>query len=164
MTSNTARKFDSVACREEWGGVDGEGFHLHATPRATLGKLEFGLCSIDGQQIAVFIDVAKSAEIRASLASRKPDWVDATVCAEVVSSLGADVAVIDAEILNPGDAELETGAFATACIAFGAGSFTVVPSSYCIRFGARGSVRVTLDFDDESASWFGKAEIRLEGN
>lgn len=64
--------------------------------------------------------------------------------------------MIEAHVLSPDDAELQICAFATACVAFDLGSFKIVPKSYVVRFEARGSVRITIEFDDDAESWFGE--------
>lgn len=157
MGSGAKKRFNSVAIGEEWGVADAKGFHQNETHRYAPSGYPFSVCRIDGRQVAVFIGMAIPVEVRAELASRKPDWLDAMVYARAISDPRAEVAVIEAHVLSPDDAELQMCAFATACVAFDLGSFKVVPKSYLVRFEARDSVRVSMEFDDDAESWFGEA-------
>jgi hypothetical protein len=158
MGSAAKRRFDSVAIGEEWGFADATGFHQNETHRyAPSAGYPFSVCRIDGQQVAVFVEMAIPVEARAELASRKPEWLDAMVYARPISDPRAEVAVIEAHVLSPDDADLQTCAFATACVAFGAGLFEVVPKSYLVRFEGQAVVGVSMEFDDDAESWFGEA-------
>jgi hypothetical protein len=161
MAASAKRKFDSVSTREEWGIADAMGFHLHdsahAARRHEATGFAFTVCRIDGRQVAVFIEPPVPAEARAGLASRKPDWLDAVVFASEISDPRAEVAVIDAQVTSSDDADLETCGFATACVAFAHGLLEAVPASCAIRFEGRSTVRVSIDFDWDSESWFGEA-------
>jgi hypothetical protein len=157
MTANAKRTFDSVSLLEEWGVADATGFHLHETRSHAPSGFPFTVCRIHGRQLAVFVEMRIPVDARAKLASRKPDWLDAVVYASVISDPGAEVAIIDAQVASPDDADLEACAFATACVADDLGSFNVEPTSYTIRFEGRATVRVSMDFDFDSESRFGEA-------
>jgi hypothetical protein len=164
MAASAKWKFESVSLREEWGVADATGFHLHDTDNYEPHWMKrvdpvthFTVCRIDGRQVAVFAQTPVPAEARAELTSRKPDWLDAVVYASVISDPRAEVAVIDAQVTSSDDADLEACAFATACVAINYGLFEVVPTSYAIRFEGRSTVRVSMDFDWDSESWFGEA-------
>lgn len=161
MGSSAKKRFDSVAIGEEWGVADAEGFHQNETHRYAPSGCPFSVCRIDGRQVAVFIGMAIPMEVRGELASSKPDWLDAIVCARAVSDPGGEVAVIEAHLLSPDDAELQMCAFATACVAFDLGSFKIVPKSYLVRFDMRGSIRISMEFDEGTESWFGEAEVHF---
>ncbi|NTX29215.1 hypothetical protein HT746_19115 [Burkholderia pyrrocinia] len=152
-------KIDSVSISEEWGIADIAGFHLGQTYRDMPSGFPFSVCRIDGRQIAVFIEMEVPVETRADLASRKPDWLSEVVYASVLSDPRAEVAVIEAHVQSPGNEGLQIRAFATACVAFGLGLFKVVPRSYLVRFEAHPPVRVSLQFDDDTESWFGEAAL-----
>ena len=155
------RDSNSVAIGEQWGVADATGFHQNETHRFAPSGYPFSVCRIDGRQVAVFIEMAIPVEVRAELASRKPDWLDAMVYASVMSDPRAEVAIIEAHVLSPDDAELQMCAFATACVAFGLGLFKVVPKSYLVRFEGRASVRVSMEFNDDAESWFGEAALHF---
>ncbi len=157
MGSGVKKRFDTVTIGDEWGVAGATGFHQTETHRAAPPGYPFSVCRIDGRQIAVFIEMAIPVEVRAELTSLKPDWLDASVYARAISDPRAEVAVIEAHVLKTDDAELQMCAFATACVAFTLGLFTVVPKSYLVRFEGRASVRVSAEFDDDTASWFGEA-------
>jgi hypothetical protein len=161
MGSGAKKRFDSVAIGEEWGVADATGFHQNETHRYARSGYPFSVCRIDGRQVAVFIETVIPVEVRAELASRKPGWLDAMVYARAISDPRAEVAVIEAHVLSPDDAELQMCAFATACVAFNLGSFKVVPKSYVVRFEAQASVRVSMEFDDDAESWFGEAVVHF---
>lgn len=110
-----------------------------------------------------FVGMPIPAETRASLAARMPAWLDAIVHARDITERNDEPAIIEAAILAPNDADLQICGFAAACIAFDAGRLKAVPMSYLIRFGARGSVRIMMDFDPDAASWFGDAETIGDG-
>jgi hypothetical protein len=152
----TRTRFESVVLLEASGYAGVDGFHLEDNARAGLGRgFEFSVCSIASQQIAVMFGQQFPPTMRANLASRKPDWLDAVVHAELASNADSKWAVIDAEIIAPADAEPTRCAFATACVAFGVGAFKVVPERYLVRLGQR-SVQVTMDFNDDTESWYGE--------
>lgn len=157
MGSCVKKRFDSVTIGDEWGVAGAIGFQQTETHRVAPPGYPFCVCRIDGRQIAVFIEMAIPVEAHAELTSLKPDWLDAIVYARVISDSRAEVAVIEAHVLNTDDAELQFCAFAIACVAFTLGLFTVVPKSYLIRFEGRASVSVSAEFDDDTASWFGEA-------
>jgi hypothetical protein len=157
MGSDVKKRFDSVTIGDEWGVAGATGFHQTETHRIAPPGYPFSVCRIDGRQIAVFIEMAIPVEVRAELASLKPDWLDTMVYARAIADPRSEVAVIEAHILKPDDAELQMCAFATACVAFNLGLFKVVPKSYLVRFEGRASVRVSMEFDDDAESWFGEA-------
>jgi hypothetical protein len=152
------KTFDSVTIGEEWGVADAAGFHQRERSRSAPSGYRFSVCRIDGRHVAVFIEMAIPGEDRAEFASRTPDWLDAMVYATAISDPRAEVAVIDAHVLSPDDADLPMCAFATACVAFNLGLFKVVPKSYLVRFGGRTAVSVRMEFDDKAESWSGEAE------
>jgi hypothetical protein len=158
MGAAAERRFDSVAIGEEWGFADATGYHQNETHRyAPPAGYPFSVCRIDGQQLAVFVEMAIPVGARAELASRKPAWLDAMVYARPISDPRAEVAVIEAHVLSPDDAELRMCAFATACVAFGLGLFMVVPKKYLVQFDGGARVRVSIEFNDDAESWFGEA-------
>jgi hypothetical protein len=157
MRSGVTKRFDSVTIGDEWGVAGATGFHQTETHRLAPPGYPFSVCRIGGRQTAVFIEIAIPVELRAELMSLKPDWLDAIVYARAISDPRAEVAVIEAHVLKTDDAELQMCAFATACVAFNLGLFTVVPKSYLVRFEGEAPVRVSAEFDDDTASWFGEA-------
>jgi hypothetical protein len=157
MGSSFTKRFDSVTIGDEWGVAGAAGFHQTETYRAAPHGYPFSVCRIDGRQIAVFIEMPVPEEIRAELASLKPAWLDTMVYATAIADPHSEAAVIEADALKADDAEWEMYAFATACVAFNLGLFTVVPKSYFVRFEGRASVRVSMEFDDDTESWFGEA-------
>lgn len=157
MGSGAKKTFDIVVIGEAWGVADPTGFHQTESHRyAPPDGYPFSVCRIDGRQVAVFIEMPVPVEARAELTSRKPEWLAAIVYARAASDPGAEVAVIDAHI-EPDDAGLPICGFATACVAFNLGLFRVTPTTYLVRFEGGGTVRVSMEFDDESESWFGEA-------
>ena len=161
MASTTSRTFDSVKLRDESGAADAEGFRLCERAGDVPPAFPFSVCRIDGRDVAVLVEMAIPVEVRASLAARKPDWLDAAVYATVISDPFARDAVIDAQLLSPTDADLAVCGFATACVAYSYGLFKVDPKNYVIRFEARDTVIVTMAFDDDSESWFGEVALNV---
>lgn len=158
MGSGVKKRFDAVAIGEAWGVADPAGFHQYESHHyPPPDGYPFSVCRIDGRQVAVFIELRVPAEARAELASRKPEWLNGIVYAKAISDPAAQIAVIEAQVLNPDDAELQMCAFATACVAFNLGLFKVVPERYVVRFEGRASVRLSMEFDDDTETWFGEA-------
>ena len=155
------KRFESVTISEQWGVANAMGFHQSETHRVAPPGYPFNVCRINGRHVGVFIEMAIPVEVRAELASRKPEWLDAMVYARVISDPCADVAVIEAHVPSSHEAELQMCAFATACVAFGLGLFKLIPKSYLILFEAGASVRVSMEFDDNAESWFGGAEMHF---
>jgi hypothetical protein len=148
-------KFESVVVRDVWGRFDADGFHLNESAyRRPYSGITFSICRIS-QEIAVVFDQELSAETRSHMASSKPDWLDAIVHAELASNPADRIAAINAEVLYGVDSDLAKYAFAVACVAFDQGLFEVVPEHYLISLGQR-TMQVTMDFDNESESWFGE--------
>ena len=151
----TKVKLESVVVRDIWGRFDADGFHLDESQhRRPYSGITFSICSVS-QEIAVVFDQELTAETRSQMASSKPDLLDAIVYAELVSNSNDRIASIDAEIIYGVDSDVAKYAFAAACVAFNQGLFKVVPEHYLISLGQR-SMQVTMDFDNESESWFGE--------
>ncbi len=158
MGSGDKTRFDAVTIGDEWGVADATGFHQSQTHRVAPPGYPFSLCRIENRQIAVFIEMAMPAEVRAEFVSLKPDWLDTLVYARTVGDPRCEVAVIEAHVPTPQDAQLHMCAFAAVCVAFNLGLFKVVPKRYLVRFEGLASVHVRMAFDDEADSWFGEAE------
>jgi len=126
---------------------------LDDNPRAPGST--FSLCRVDRQSIAVFIGSPLTARARNETAARRPDWLTAIVFADVASYDRA-LAVIDAEIGSPADADVTRCAFAAACAVFDAGALSELPARYRVRFAKRAALDVTMAFDEESESWHGE--------
>ncbi len=162
MASGPKVRFKSGFIDGKWGIADTAGFRFTEFHRYVPSAFPFSVCRIDGRQVAVFIEVEVPAEVRPDLALRKPDWLDAIVYARVLSDPYAEVAVIEAHAQNSGNAGLQMCAFATACTAFDLGLFKVEPRSYLVRLDARTAVRVSIQFDDDTESWFGESTVDFD--
>lgn len=153
------RQFKHVTTAEGFGVASSDGFTIYDTAREMIravarGGVEFSMCQIEGEQVAVFMTVPK--EERATLAACKSDSIAAVVFASVSDPYAA---IIDAELGAGAKQAVERWAFAAAAVAFSSGSFKVDHRVYIVRGLDRADIEVRLERDDDSESWCGEAKL-----
>jgi hypothetical protein len=153
------KHFTNVTTAEGFGVASDDGFTLYDTARESIravarGGSEFFMCNVEGEQVAVFMAVAK--ERRERLGAGKPASIAAIVFADIRDP---HAATVDAELGAGTTESIERWAFAAVVVALSTGSFDADHPRYLVRGLDSSTVEVTIGNDYDSQSWFGDAKI-----
>jgi hypothetical protein len=117
--------------------------------------LTFAKCLVGSQAIAVFVGEPVSESLKAQVIANRPDWLDAVVYANIVSSDDITIGVIAASAAVCTEVIPEVCALATACAVAAEDALDVEPDAYIVQIADIGAFDAAIDFDWDTETWSG---------